>query len=182
MAAASAKMADHNDVAVGGDLVEPLLHQPHRNIDGTGDRAVRHLLDLAHVEQERWGGTATALLELVYRYRFHFSKYTRDDRPRPRMRSDQAGQAPATEWLAAEPKLLAERVYLHCNGLTERRVGEAVQQGARSHEEVYVRCDCVAQCYACAGEIDEIVRRVTNAQRLEGLPSPTGGNSRGRPI
>ncbi|HEY1883253.1 MAG TPA: (2Fe-2S)-binding protein [Candidatus Cybelea sp.] len=50
-----------------------------------------------------------------------------------------------------------------CNGLTERRIVEAVQQGAPSHDEVYARCDCMAQCYACAQEIDQIVRRVTNA-------------------
>lgn len=66
-----------------------------------------------------------------------------------------------------------------CNGLTERRIVEAVEQGARSHEEVYARCDCVAQCFACAGEIDQIVLRVTT-RTSEDRPSPTAGNSPAR--
>jgi bacterioferritin-associated ferredoxin len=57
-----------------------------------------------------------------------------------------------------------------CNGLTERRIVEAVEQGANSPEEVYSRCDCVAQCYACAGEIDQIVGRVRKTRKLEALP------------
>lgn len=57
-----------------------------------------------------------------------------------------------------------------CNGLTERRIRAAVEEGARTHDEVYARCDCVAQCYACAGEVDAII--ALSAPKLEASPSP----------
>jgi bacterioferritin-associated ferredoxin len=44
-----------------------------------------------------------------------------------------------------------------CNGLTDRRVLEAIASGARTHDEVYEACDCTAQCYSCASEIDAII-------------------------
>src|ERR1700729_3972719 len=65
-----------------------------------------------------------------------------------------------------------------CNGLTERRILAAIDDGARSHEEVYAACDCTAQCYACASEIDAIVELATRAP--ESRPSPTAGSSPGR--
>ncbi len=67
-----------------------------------------------------------------------------------------------------------------CNGLTERRIAAAVEQGARSHEEVYEKCECVAQCYACAKEIDQIVERVTKTRLSEARPSLIEGSSPGR--
>ena len=68
-----------------------------------------------------------------------------------------------------------------CNGLTERRVVEAVERGARSHEEVYEKCDCIAQCFACADEIDGIVLRATTP-RSGARPLPIGDNLHARSI
>src|SRR5580704_18542100 len=67
-----------------------------------------------------------------------------------------------------------------CNGLTERRILAAVAAGARSHEEVYAACDCTAQCYSCAPEIDAIVELATTAPEYR--PSPSADSSPGRSI
>lgn len=64
-----------------------------------------------------------------------------------------------------------------CNGLTERRIRAAAEEGARTHEEVYTRCGCVAQCYACAAEVDAIIALAT--PKSEAPPSPAAGSFRG---
>lgn len=48
-----------------------------------------------------------------------------------------------------------------CNGLTDRRIRAAIDAGARTHEEVYEACECTAQCYSCAPEIDAMIAAAT---------------------
>lgn len=45
-----------------------------------------------------------------------------------------------------------------CNGLCERRVGAALQDGARRPREVYAACGACAQCGRCTRAILALLR------------------------
>jgi bacterioferritin-associated ferredoxin len=56
-----------------------------------------------------------------------------------------------------------------CNGLTDGQIARAVAEGAARPREVYVACDCRAQCGGCTRTIVSIIREGAGAA---GGPGP----------
>ncbi|MEM7443520.1 MAG: (2Fe-2S)-binding protein [Pseudomonadota bacterium] len=56
-----------------------------------------------------------------------------------------------------------------CNGLTDKRIKAAIENGARSADEVYRALGCRPQCGQCVDEIHSSARRSTGSPKVISL-------------
>jgi len=56
-----------------------------------------------------------------------------------------------------------------CNNLNDRRIREAVADGARTTQEVYQALGCQPQCGQCVLEVQSIVRQARAGQQTSAI-------------